>query len=648
MPRNPSDSELINWAHDLSALTLSELRAAAHSKRDPWIVSLKRLRRLRGLAMNCAVMRTNYVVHRDDLGKNLSVAHIEGIAGVDGLAKIADYMEIREPLLLGALYESNPNTTAWYFEVYGEPINEDSTYNTVASSIFGREIRGPVTLVKNSTTKFALDASLTRDEVTKLLWYYFVSGVDPAVVASQRTVERMLTSTKLLLDPPPSFTMDAGFTSGAWLGALVFLSSRTPGSATRMVLATFDAEQLFRAAIMSKRLFRAILDFLDHMDTPDVEEDAQDDDEQETDSDSESGGWLSDEDMEGSILETPDVTPLFVSAQPLAVNADADPAAITSLPIELGQRILQDLNLASRVQFAHTSVAGACAVAESLRSAATQVLKQFDLTFNEVRLIQTATGALISGSTIPAVMHPGSFRPNDLDFYAKHMGGFDVVQFLRRSGKFKQTKRTPPYDTQSGIGQVFTLRHKVTRKKVHVVESLTEEPLDAVVQFHSSAVIGAWTANEFWHGYARLTADHISMTTLSRMPVTHSFDQQEHTRRILRKYVRRGFIFKLNEFDQHHRCGIHPSCPATVRTTNDDGCLSTSFPTWDYSADALQHKICCWTMAGTGCTAGILSNAGSVGTVASAATALPLQRWAHVVNTLSDRAEPLREIYPLV
>ncbi|KAJ6489537.1 hypothetical protein C8R47DRAFT_977882 [Mycena vitilis] len=134
--------------------------------------------------------------------------------------------------------------------------------------------------------------------------------------------------------------------------------------------------------------------------------------------------------------------------------------------------------------------------------------------------MQTATGAVISGSTIPAMMATtNKFDPRDLDVYTGRAKGFDVVSFLTKTRRYGLVDVRGTYDFAAGIGKVYTLRHRETCREINVIESLTDNPLDAVAHFHSTCVFGAWTAEGFWHAYPRLTFAGLSMTSPTNMPV---------------------------------------------------------------------------------------------------------------------------------
>ncbi|KAJ6460682.1 hypothetical protein C8R47DRAFT_993915 [Mycena vitilis] len=181
--------------------------------------------------------------------------------------------------------------------------------------------------------------------------------------------------------------------------------------------------------------------------------------------------------------------------------------------------------------------------------------------------MQTATKSVISGSTIPALVASDiAFSPTDLDIYSPCRQGCNVVRFLRKGGKYRVVSVSDAYDFVAGIGKVWTLRHRTTRKKINIIESLSDRPLDSIAHFHSTCVFGAWTAQGLWHAYPHMTMQGLSMTTPTRLPLHDDLDHHKRVWKVLNKYHRRGFKFLLNEFPPPHICGDHITCPMTVRT----------------------------------------------------------------------------------
>ncbi|KAJ7921241.1 hypothetical protein B0H13DRAFT_2318595 [Mycena leptocephala] len=414
----------------------------------------------------------------------------------------------------------------------------------------------------------------------------------------------------------------------AWLGAVRFLRTAPDGPDARRVLGTMDARQLFRVAISSYTMYAIVARYLDHLKDFGIDEEPDD--------------LMDVSDDEASDPGLPEQTSCNGGPSTAGVASDLD-----RLPAELGAQILRDLDLADRLRYAQVSRASALTIAAALQTAATEILVKFDLRFSEIRLMLTATGSLISGSTIAVLTgSPSAFCPTDLDVYTPRGGGWKVVQFFKKGGKYRVTKATSAYDFAAGIGKVFTLRHRASKKTINIIESISLNPLDAVLHFHLSCVFGAWTANHFWHGYPRLTIAGMAITTPSRLPLRDDIDNHKHVWKILRKYKRRSFTFSLDEFLPPHTCGIHPDCPMTPRTTGDSNCLKASFPEWEFQRDARSFRLSSWNMGGSGCQAGILSRAGSGNTVSASHTVV--EYWKSLMRRYITLAKEPEEFVSLL
>ncbi|KAJ7158205.1 hypothetical protein C8R43DRAFT_847573, partial [Mycena crocata] len=188
------------------------------------------------------------------------------------------------------------------------------------------------------------------------------------------------------------------------------------------------------------------------------------------------------------------------------------------------------------------------------------------------------TGCIISGSAVTSLVNAGQvFEPGDIDFYVRLSGGYDVVRYITKSGKYSGVQVTTAYDFVAGIGKVWALKLRGTELKINVIESLTDNPFDAVCHFHSTCVFGAWTLDGVWHGYPSLNLRGISITTHTQFPLNDSLSTHQAAWRVLRKYTDRGFTFSLGQYDAQHECGVDRNCPATIRTTDDAGCLYIAF-----------------------------------------------------------------------
>ncbi|KAJ7021404.1 hypothetical protein C8F04DRAFT_1273761 [Mycena alexandri] len=519
MPREPEGAELVDWLHDNIRLSIPAIRLLASSKSDPWRLSIKRIRRfLTQKRANAALILPSTGENRASVLANVRMIHLEDINSASALAAIAGFLNNGEPELLGLLYEANRNTISWYYEVYADQ-EPSQPYNHVATEIFKKDVRGGIVLVKNGP----------------------------------------VASTFELWNP---------LTWAAWEYALWFLSNTTVGPGTRRVMATFDSKQLFRAALLSKNLYDKVVNYLEEP------EDAEGDN-----SSTASTSSLASCGEEVTLSSDDDGAKEFnwdgyEAVVNMVHNGEERPAcgpAVEDLPPEVSLQILASLTFAERLSFARASPVVALHVAQAIQDETVSLLKAFGLRPRSVRLMQVATGTLISGSFVPAMM-TGNFEPKDIDFYMPRAAGGDVALFFKKSGDWSQIGMSPTYNFASGIGRVYTMRHRRTEKKINIIELLTLNALDAVVQFHSTCVMGAISADTFWHGYPDTTLAGVTITSVARMPLTKDVAQQTQTWKILRKYAARGFDFHLEEYRAPHVCCEDLRCPATVRTSNDVGC----------------------------------------------------------------------------
>ncbi|KAJ7137590.1 hypothetical protein C8R43DRAFT_844687, partial [Mycena crocata] len=211
------------------------------------------------------------------------------------------------------------------------------------------------------------------------------------------------------------------------------------------------------------------------------------------------------------------------------------------------------------------------------------LLAKFGLQFEETRLLLTATGTVISGSAVTSLLPiRRPFQPNDLDFFAKSGRGRGVVKYLLIPGMYEVTNTAFTYGVSAGIGTIWTLIHRIHGYKINVIEGLTTNPLDAVLRFHSTCVFCAWTADGLWHAYPFFTLNGKTLTMPNLLPLagtaTSALDHQKIGWRVLHKYIDRGFDYDVGELRAEHICGVDWNCPATLRRSDDAGCLSAPFP----------------------------------------------------------------------
>ncbi|KAJ7603768.1 hypothetical protein DFH06DRAFT_1349956 [Mycena polygramma] len=277
----------------------------------------------------------------------------------------------------------------------------------------------------------------------------------------------------------------------------------------------------------------------------------------------------------------------------------------SDLPPEVALQIVALLGCVEKARLRRTSSSAAAVVAEHLYHIGAKILQTFDLNIDSVRLLQTVTGAAISGSTMAALLHP-TFGVEDLDFVVGVGKGATVASYLVRSVIYTAVNTTTLSSQTPAVRTVLSFR-LVDGRKINIIESVTVNPLDCIGYLALLCLYGAWFAGGFWHGYAALTESGVATTTPSRLPLSEKRFHRKQPGTVLGEYVARGFKISLDELPRAHVCGVDFDCPATVRTSNDRGCAYTPLAPWAYSRDEIVHRPAHWSMHGGGCSQGVLS-----------------------------------------
>ncbi|KAK6992817.1 hypothetical protein R3P38DRAFT_3225200 [Favolaschia claudopus] len=121
--------------------------------------------------------------------------------------------------------------------------------------------------------------------------------------------------------------------------------------------------------------------------------------------------------------------------------------------------------------------------------------------------------------------------------------------------------------------------------RINIIESLTNNPLDVVVAFNFSCVISAWQADGIWLAYPEMTRNGIVVATPASFPMREGLSGRVDVWSVFRKYADLGFEVGVGEFPRSHVCGQDKNCPATVRSSDDDGCRFYAFPEWKFTRD---------------------------------------------------------------
>ncbi|KAJ7432790.1 hypothetical protein B0H11DRAFT_2260137 [Mycena galericulata] len=406
-----------------------------------------------------------------------------------------------------------------------------------------------------------------------------------------------------------------------WEQQLEILSSSPHEMHCRNILSTMTPDLLFRTALHSEAMFQLISAYLVFL-ASEAFDDAEFTDEETSDSDDEPHPP-----EEEAFASDKEASPSPYGQQASQVVSGA--TGLGDIPPEIALNIIAGVDLMDKVRLGRASRYLGNLAAVALQDDATQLLARFHLRFLDIRFLLCATNSIISGSAVLALLtSPPTFEPGDLDFFTSYGGGGAVVQFLASAAGYKVSSLTGPYDFAKGVAKACTLKRD-TGETINVIEGYNANPLETVVRFHSTPVFGAWDCDRIWHGNPQLTTSKIAITTPSQFPLPSTPDLRDRVRAILRKYTDRGFTYSLNEYPHPHVCGIDLRCPATLRSSDDEACLTFNFPQWEFSAYSTPLPHVSWFMGGSGCTHGI--RAGSGAPVRNA-TSLPDAAWKTVMS----------------
>ncbi|KAJ7432788.1 hypothetical protein B0H11DRAFT_2260134 [Mycena galericulata] len=341
-------------------------------------------------------------------------------------------------------------------------------------------------------------------------------------------------------------------------------------------------ELLLRTALYSEDLFQLVSRYLDFLTGDAIDEEAFTDEE------------LSDSDGEANTGDDGYIhSVVSYHEEQTDTPQNSNRRSLGGLPTEIALRVFGGLTFSDKIRVTRTSRHSSTLVGVAVQDQATELLARFHLRFTDVRLLLSATGSIISGSAALALFSAGPyFEPGDLDFFAVNGRSTPIVKFLTMAGGYKQISITGPYDFAKGVAKIRTLKRQHTGEKINVIEGYTDNPLDIVVRFHSTPVFVAWAADVLWHGNPELTAAGIAITTLSHLPVDDTDQCREHVRGILAKYTGRGFNYSLNEYPHEHICGVDLRCPATLRSSDDEGFMLFHFHLGDQQYSARLTASC--------------------------------------------------------
>jgi hypothetical protein len=276
------------------------------------------------------------------------------------------------------------------------------------------------------------------------------------------------------------------------------------------------------------------------------------------------------------------------------------------LPVDVFPLILDHLPLKDRCNLARTGRKYRALHLRQLQASVSCLLRSFGLVHTEIRFMQTALSAVISGSAVSYVIS-NDVQPCNLDFYCPRDTYSLMCTFFLIATDYR------PYylgaavvrsSVHEGTVQNTEWRNTKTGRSLRLIWSATDSALDCITSFPFTHLMGMITHYGFWHGYPASALNGLAMPNRSLVRLDHP-SHKNAISWVVRKHQARGYKFSA-ERRGVHTCGTAPECPASVRTSLDSGCMNIFFPGRAFGAPSsaaaytMAHSTS-WTLDGAIC-----------------------------------------------
>ncbi|KAJ7854877.1 hypothetical protein B0H13DRAFT_1903413 [Mycena leptocephala] len=229
-------------------------------------------------------------------------------------------------------------------------------------------------------------------------------------------------------------------------------------------------------------------------------------------------------------------------------------------------------------------------------------------------MVEIVTGTVISGSAALRLSlarnSPHAFQPNDLDLYSPDECWPYVLEFLMSGTAFKFLRFQAHTYGLPAVREIAWLSSHVDNPlTLNIMRSRGSHPVEPILQFHSSSVVGAVDANGVWFGNPRLLTEGRAIMNRLHFRLD-TIGARTRALTVLQKYAARGFKFSL-DYINRHTCGRNRNCPTTICTTVDGGCLVVRFPRPAFGAMQAPERVypfpyaLSWSYGSVGCLNGI-------------------------------------------
>ncbi|KAF5309723.1 hypothetical protein D9611_014436 [Ephemerocybe angulata] len=175
-------------------------------------------------------------------------------------------------------------------------------------------------------------------------------------------------------------------------------------------------------------------------------------------------------------------------------------------------------------------------------------IKGFDLPLSPTLDMMRIEGAILSGSAVLDVLHPGCLTPGDLDIYIPRGGmpaihafleswtDYLLLKSLRPSGDEHRNVYGPTNDTALAIRRISYYVLKASGSVLNVIETTSTTPTTAVFMFHSTFVMNYMTWDAIICAYPKFTSTQRGLANRWRQRESAAI------RWCRRKYWMRGFV----------------------------------------------------------------------------------------------------------
>ncbi|KAJ7120669.1 hypothetical protein C8R43DRAFT_959694 [Mycena crocata] len=263
-----------------------------------------------------------------------------------------------------------------------------------------------------------------------------------------------------------------------------------------------------------------------------------------------------------------------VSDPPTPEVSEGPSEFMSKIPIGVFPPVLSGLILRDVMHLSWRSPRYRPLLALELQMRLKSLLTQFGLLYDEIRFMQAATLTIVSGSTISHLLDT-SITPSNIDFYSPKAAYPWVGRFFQVATRYEARGTVEHAERFEGITQSLRLSMPSTPLELNLFCSASDNALECTIYFPFSHLIAGITHYGFWFAYPSSTTKLLCFPNKDLVDIASPYNRRV-LEGVIKKYMARGYAFLFYR-EGAHKCGAEYECPATVRTSVDDGCLQLPF-----------------------------------------------------------------------